>query len=274
MMKTLGMVTLVLGVFFAMVGCVSTESTARKRGAAGARELTLDLGNDVTMKLVQIPAGKFLMGSRDTEKDRHKNEVQHEVMISKPFYMGVYEVTQAQWRAVMGTNPSFFKGDNRPVEMVSWDDCQSFCRALSAKVGRTIRLPSEAEWEYACRAGTKTQFYFGDDVSRLDQCAWYDGNSSTGSSDMQSHDVGGKTPNAWGLHDMHGNVWEWCQDWYGVYPAGVQTDPTGPPNASFRVLRGGSCVSYADICRTAYRGYRNPGYRSDHDGFRLVLDSK
>jgi formylglycine-generating enzyme required for sulfatase activity len=258
MMNALGMATLVLGVFFAMGGC-------------GAKELTLDLGNNVTMKLVRIPAGKFLMGSPESEKHRATNEVQHEVTISKPFYMGVYEATQAQWQAVMGTNPSQFKGDNRPVEMVSWDDCQSFCNELSAKVGRTIRLPTEAEWEYACRAGTKTSYYFGDDVSQLARYAWYDDNS-----DMQTHDVGGKIPNAWGLYDMHGNVWEWCQDRYGAYSAGSQTDPTGLPDGSLGVFRGGGSNISAYYCRVAFRGIAKhaPDFRGGSGGFRLALDSE
>jgi formylglycine-generating enzyme required for sulfatase activity len=210
------------------------------------------------MKLVRIPAGKFVMGSRERQNDPPDDLTRHEVTISKPFYMGVYEVTQTQWRAVMASNPSKFRGDNRPVEMVSWDDCQSFCKKLSAKVGRTVRLPTEAEWEYACRAGTKTAYYFGDDESQLAQYAWcaphgfqYDWVSGT--ERRSTHDVGGKIPNAWGLYDMHGNVWEWCQDWYGVYSADSQTDPTGLSNGRNRVRRGGGCYNGAFLCRAAYR---------------------
>jgi len=240
----------------------------------GNKVLSLDLGNEVTMKLVRIPAGQFLIGSPESEKDRGRDETQHEVTISRPFYMGVYEVTQAQWQAVMGMNPSRFKGDNRPVERVSWDDCQSFCQALSATAGRTIRLPTEAEWEYACRAGTKTQYCFGDGafgdaVSQLAWYAWYDGNSMD-----QTHDVGRRIRNAWGLYDMHGNVWEWCQDSYGAYSAGSQTDPTGPLSGSFRVVRGGSWSYGAYYCRAAYRGVSDPVYRLTNLGFRLAMDSE
>ena len=183
------------------------------------------------------------------------------------------EVTQEQYQKVMGTNPSQFKGPQNPVEKVSWADAVEFCGKLSAMpaektAGHVYRLPTEAEWEYACRSGTTTAYGFGDDASRLGDYGWFDGNS-----DSSTHPVGEKKPNAWGLYDMHGNVWEWCQDWYGDYPSGSTTDPTGPSSGSFRVDRGGSWCSSAGYCRSAYR-YRNaPESRGNFLGFRVLRSS-
>jgi len=172
--------------------------------AAAPAELTLDLGGGVTMKMVLIRPGKFVMGSPDSEEGHQRNEgPQHEVTISKPFYMGVTEVTQAQYEAVMGTNPSHFRGPTNPVETVSWIDATEFCRKLFEKTRQAVRLPTEAEWEYACRAGTRTAYSFGDDPVALGEHAWWAGNS-----DKTTHSVGQKKPNAWGLYDMHGNVRE------------------------------------------------------------------
>ncbi|MCX5656031.1 MAG: formylglycine-generating enzyme family protein [Planctomycetota bacterium] len=218
--------------------------------------LTLDLGGGATMKLVLIPAGKFMMGE---EKDRH------EVTLSKPFYVGVTEVTQAQYQAVMGTNPSNFKGATNPVETVSWNDATEFCKKLSEKTRQAVRLPTEAEWEYACRAGTATAFSFGDADSALGDYAWYSANSGS------THPVGQKKPNAWGLYDMHGNVWEWCADWYADYPKGAATDPQGAASGSQRVLRGGSWGSSADSCRAAGRNGHDPDGRFNRGGFRVVV---
>jgi formylglycine-generating enzyme required for sulfatase activity len=256
------------------LGPNSRRATGSRSAAVDpTKTMTLDLGGGVKMELVLIPAGEFLMGSPDNEKVRTEGGTpQHRVKITKVFYLGKYEVTQAQWRAVMGTSPSFFTGDNRPVEQVSWNDCQTFCQQVSTKTGRTVRLPTEAQWEYVCRAGATTQYYFGDSVSQLGQYAWYGGNS--GNSGSQTHDAGGKLPNAFGLYDMHGNVWEWCQDLYGAYSAGSQTDPTGPSSGSGRVLRGGSWDYYAFYAGCAYRyhdGY--PGHRINISGFRVALDS-
>jgi formylglycine-generating enzyme required for sulfatase activity len=229
--------------------------------------LTLDLGKGVTMKLVLIGPGKFMMGSPDSEQGRGSKEgPQHEVVISKPFYMGVTEVTQAQYEAVMGTNPSQFKGPTNPVENVSWSEAVEFCRKLSEKTGKTFRLPTEAEWEYACRAGTKTRFSFGDSDSVLGDYVWYKSNSGG-----KTHPVGQKKPNAWGLYDMHGNVWEWCADWLGPYSSKASVDPQGADPGGARVLRGGAWFSDdTGNFRCAFRHDRDPASRGIHRGFRCA----
>ncbi|MGB2613139.1 MAG: formylglycine-generating enzyme family protein [Phycisphaerae bacterium] len=237
------------------------------------KEITIQIGENVSMKLALIPAGKFMMGSPDSEQGHKGNEVpQHEVTISKPFYMGVTEVTQAQYEAVMGTNPSDFKGATNPVEMVSWNDATEFCKKLSEKTRQAVRLPTEAEWEYACRAGSKTRFSFGDAEEGLGDYAWYNANSG-----RATHPVGQRKPNAWGLYDLHGNVWEWCvdwygdADWYGDYPKGAVTDPQGPASGASRVLRGGAWYYSPNYCRSAYRFNGPPGRRSSVFGFRVVV---
>ena len=196
-----------------------------------------------------------------------------EVTISRGFGMSKYEVTQAQYKAVVGTNPSYFKGDNNPVETVSWNEAVSYCAKLTGKEkaagvlpgGYEYRLPTEAEWEYACRAGATTAYSFGDNESKLGEYAWYNSNSSN-----TTHPVGQKKPNGWGLYDMHGNVWEWCQDWYGNYPEGSVTDPQGPATGSYRVIRGGYWSGAARGCRSEGRSYIGSG-RNDGVGFRPVL---
>ena len=244
------------------------------------KELTLDLGNQVTMKLALIPAGKFTMGSPAGEKDRADDEVQHDVTISKPFYMGIFEVTQEQYQQVVGTNPSKFKGAQNPVEQVSWNDAADFCKKLSQTTGKTVTLPTEAQWEYACRAGTTTPFHTGQTISTDE--ANYNGNSVYGNgqkgTDRQTTiPVGSFKPNAFGLYDMHGNVLEWCSDWYGSYANANQVDPAGPSSGEYRVLRGGCWNGIPQDCRSAGRsgvvpGY--PGYRFSNFGFRVVVDLK
>ena len=236
------------------------------------------------VEMVEIPAGRFAMGSPASEDGRFDSEQRHEVVISRPFLAGKHEVTQGLWKAVMGSNPSRFDrcGEDCPVEKVSWHDAVAFCNRLSEREGLTpayrisgdnvtwdrsargYRLPTEAEWEYACRAGTATRFHTGDADSDLGRAGWYDENSGG-----KTHPAGGKRPNAWGLHDMHGNVWEWCWDWYGDYPERTVTDPAGPSGGSYRVYRGGSWNYDARNCRSAFRRGAPPGRRNDKFGFRL-----
>ncbi|MGB2614610.1 MAG: SUMF1/EgtB/PvdO family nonheme iron enzyme [Phycisphaerae bacterium] len=226
------------------------------------------------IELVFIPVGEFLMGSPASEAQRNDDETQHRVIISRPFYLGKYEVTQGEWQRVMGSNPSNFKGSDRlPVEQVSWDDCQAFLR----KAGGGLRLPTEAEWEYACRAGTTTPFHTGATISPSE--ANYNGNYiyggvAKGAFRQKTTEVGSFRPNAWGLFDMHGNVWEWCADWYGDYLGGAVTDPMGPASGTGRVLRGGSWFGRPRGCRSARRFRFSPGYRFSFLGFRVALDLK
>jgi formylglycine-generating enzyme required for sulfatase activity len=217
------------------------------------------------LEIVRIPAGFFRMGSPEDEEHRQRNEKQHLVKISRPFYMGKYEVTQAQWREIMGEHPFHFTGDNLPVENVSWNDIQRFLAAINQRGWGTFRLPTEAEWEYACRAGSMTAYPWGNAMADADRHAWF-----TTNAEFQPHEVGTKAPNAWGLHDMSGNVWEWCADWYGHYSEEAQMDPTGPRTGLSHVERGGSWSDSLDRCRSARRGSSRPTLRHDSIGFRLV----
>jgi formylglycine-generating enzyme required for sulfatase activity len=231
------------------------------------KELSIELGKGIKLDMVLIPAGEFMMGSPVSDKDALDDEKpQHRVRITKPFYLGKYLVTQEQWEAVIGSNPSFFKGPKNPVETVSWDDCQVFFKRLNAKVGGgRFQLPSEAQWEYSCRAGSTTRYSFGDDDSGVGEYAWYYGNSGYG-----PHPVGKKKPNSFGLYDMQGNVWQWCQDWYGDYTKSPRNDPTGPATGLYRVYRGGSWNYAAWYCRSAYRYATRPGGLDAYQGFRVA----
>ena len=222
------------------------------------------LRNSIGMELLLMPAGEFLMGSDSGDADERPV---HKVVLSQPFYLGKYEVTQAQWSAVMGNNPSHFKGDpNRPVERVSWHMVQEFIRRLNTKEGHTkYRLPTEAEWEYAAHAGSTTRYSFGDDDARLEQYAWYNGNDGG-----TTHPVGRLKPNPWGLYDMHGNVWEWVQDWRGPYVNGTIIDPQGAATGNVKGYRGGGWGYGAGRCRTAKRSYDPPDYVYGTHGFRLA----
>ena len=235
--------------------------------------------NSIGMELIEIPAGKFTMGSPAGEKDRQPDEEQVAVTLTKSFWLGKTEVTQGQWRQVMSTEPwkgmKFVQADKDcPATYVSWDDATTFCQNLTEierkagklKADEEYRLPTEAEWEYACRAGTTTPFSFGDDAKQLGEYAWFDGNTG---SEKYAHKVGMKKPNLWGLHDMHGNVWEWCSDWYDEKLSGG-TDPEGPDGGSIRVFRGGGWWYYAGSCRSAFRNYDVPSYRSGSLGFRVA----
>ncbi len=242
-----------------------------------------DFTNSIGMKFVWIPAGSFVMGSPKEEKERKDGEVQHKVMLTKGFYMGVYTVTQEQWQEVMGNNPSFFKGEkNLPVEQVSWDDCQEFCKKLRDKDKKPYRLPSEAEWEYACRAGTTTPFHFGNTIS-TDQANYNGevyGNGKKGVYREKTTPVGSFPANAWGLYDMHGNVFNWCQDWYDDYPRKDVVDPQGPEKVQElrrvfegpgRVLRGGPWSYGPRFCRSASRNGGLAGFRYVQAGLRVCF---
>lgn len=233
--------------------------------------------NSIGMKFVWISSGSFTMGSSGREKGRGDDEIQHKVTFAKGFYLGVHTVTQEQWMAVMGDNPSHFKNrKNLPVENVSWHDCLAFCKKLSAKEKKAYRLPTEAEFEYACRAGTTTAFHFGATIA-TDQ-ANYNGNfvygpGKLGVNRAKPMPAGSFPANAWGLYDMHGNVWQWCQDWHGGYAGKDVTDPQGPKSGKNRVLRGGSWGSHPIFCRSANRNFGDPDNRNEFCGFRVALSS-
>jgi len=240
------------------------------------RSVEVALGDGVTMQLVYIPPGEFMMGSPAKEKNRLADEhPQHLVTITRGFYMGVHEVTQEQYEAVAGRNPAQFKGAQNPVECVSWEQAVKFRETLSARLGMSFRLPTEAEWEYACRAGTTTPFSFGETIS-TDQ-ANYDGDFTYGSGRKGTHlkksvAVGSFPPNAFGLYDMHGNVWEWCRDWHdkNYYAKSPEKDPEGPGRARYRVLRGGCWGSPPWLCRSAGRAGIFPKFMASNVGFRVA----
>ena len=257
---------LVIGMCFWIIIIPSlAESKMRKK-----------ISNDLGMEFVYIAPATFIMGSPSDEPDRDGDERQHRVTLTKGFYMQTTEVTQGQWKAVMGDNPSGFKkcGDNCPVEKVSWDEVKDFIKKLNQKEGgNKYRLPTEAEWEYACRAGTETPFAFGQCLS-TDQ-ANYNGNfplfgCSKGENRNRILPVASFSPNAWGLYDMHGNVAEWCQDWFGDYPSGNVTDPTGPTGGNDRVSRGGGWRHSAPYIRSADRDGQMPHRYFNSMGFRIV----
>jgi formylglycine-generating enzyme required for sulfatase activity len=237
--------------------------------------------NSLAMEFARIQPGSFMMGSNLSPADvemQYGGEAkwyedegpQHNVTLTKPFYMQTSEVTQGQWVAVMGVNPSMYQncGDNYPVDKVSWNDVDEFITRLNLRENTDkYRLPSEAEWEYACRAGQTEAFSFGGDKKKLGDYGWFHDNSRG-----WPHHVYQKSPNAWGLYDMHGNVWEWCQDWYGKYPSESVTDPRGPDSGTHRVSRGGSWRSVSRFCRSAHRFGVDPGYRRPNRGLRLAKD--
>jgi formylglycine-generating enzyme required for sulfatase activity len=241
--------------------------------AGDLHELTLPGG--VALKLCYIPAGSFVMGSDSADVFYQGDEFPaHRVTLTRGFYLGQFEVTQAQWEAVMGENPSVFDryptSPRHPVDMISWDDCQVFLEKINALglPGR-FRLPTEAEWEYACRAGTETLFYWGDDLALgpMLKHAWFYSRAAG-----RSHPVGKKQPNAWQLYDMSGGVWEWCQDWRGPYEAGPQTDPTGPATGERRIYRGGSWFNEPEALRSANRHGHPPDTRGTNSGLRVVWE--
>ena len=220
--------------------------------------------NSTGMRFKLILPGVFMMGDNDLKNSRPV----HKVEITEPFYLGVFPVTQREWKIVMGTNPSYFKGDDLPVENVSWYDCKQFINKLNVMEGNNVyRLPTEAEWEYACRAGSESKYCFGDDVTLLHDYAWFDENS-----DDMTHPVGTKKPNKWGLYDMHGNVWEWCQDVYdeSYYEHSPSIDPQGPSKGKRRGFRGGSFYDPDLRCTSANRYGFPPDYSHEDIGFRVL----
>ncbi len=234
---------------------------------------------EINLEMVKCSAGSFMMGSPEEEFGRFGNEQLHRVTFTKPFYIGKYEVTQNQFVALMESNPSIFLEDNNPVETVSYDEAKAFCNKLNMKYanilpqGYKFDLPTESQWEYACRAGTNTSLNNGKNITSeelpcqsLDEVAWYYKNESEA-----THIVGQKKPNAWGIYDMHGNVWEWCRDWYGDYTSEEVADPEGPDDGSRRVFRGGSCASRVNFCRSAIRLSSSPDTRRPDLGFRVAL---
>jgi formylglycine-generating enzyme required for sulfatase activity len=232
------------------------------------------LPGEVEMEFCRIPAGSFQMGSPENEEGRERGEgPQRRVTISNPFLMGKFEITHAQWKAVTGKirNYAGFDGSNydAPMQTTSWNECKAFVDKVNGLgIGR-FRLPTEAEWEYACRAGTTTRYFWGEDsdLTGIDQYAWYDENSNG-----EAHDAGEKKPNPWGLYDMAGNVYEWCQDWYGPYPSEAETDPKGPATGSAKVFRGGEWFNPAENCRSAFRGSFGPSEGLYFGGLRLVME--
>ena len=235
--------------------------------ASGSNAISIPVKDGISIEMVKVEAGTFMMGATSEMKDPYNMEKPvHQVTLTNDYYMGKYEVTQALWEAVMGRNPSEYKGDNLPVEQVSWNDCQEFISKLNSLTGRKFRLPTEAEWEYAARGGKKSRGYQYSGNSNISDVAWYDGNSGS-----KPHPVGTKQANELGIYDMSGNVYEWCSDWYGSYSSSSQTNPTGADSGSGRVVRGGSWYDFAWDCRLSYRGSITPFYRGNDLGLRLAL---
>jgi len=286
-MRTTGWVLVLVVVAFCVVpGCgrgdgEKTEPTKPADGTVGsgdsggdrisgdAKKITVDCGNGVTMELVSIPSGKFMMGNADGSKSGPR----HEVILTNPFWMGVTEVTQAQYTAVMGKNPSHTKGEDHPVEYMLWLDAEKFCKKLSEKTGKTFRLPTEAEWEYACRAGTDTPWYWGGDSSEMGYYAVYSGN---GPGRDRSSAVGTKKPNPWGLYDVIGNVWELVSDNDSAnYNSEDKIDPTGnKAGGGIKVARGGSMNYGPDQCNATFRLAQGVGIPLRETGFRVVCEKE
>ena len=246
------------------------------------KEMTLDLGNDVKMKFVLIPAGKFAMGSPKDERGRKDGEgPQHEVTITRPFYMGACEVSQQQWLAIMDIKPwegkiSGKEGDQYSASWLNCHEAMEFCEKLSKKTGKKVNLPTEAQWEYACRAGSDKMFCFGDDLSKLGEYTWFTENSRK-VDEPYAHAIGTKKPNAWGLYDMHGNVWEWCRDKYSkdFYASGNKVDPENTGDSPFQAVRGGSWHNDFVWLRSAARcSWNGKNYRHYNYGFRVMAEAE
>ncbi len=253
MKRTYCMLTILVAI---MALTVSVDAASPKGRRKQKKEQTFTV-NGVSFTMVPVEGGTFIMGSNDGKDDE---KPVHSVTLSD-YMIGETEVTQALWTAVMGNNPSYHKGDNLPVEQVSWIDCQEFIRKLNSITGQRFRLPTEAEWEYAARGGSKSRGYKYSGSENPDGVAWYYYNSGD-----ETHNVKTKASNELGLYDMNGNVWEWCLDWYGSYPSGSVTNPSGPSSGFYRVLRGGSYCSDADFSRAALRFHNGPSNRFDFLG--------
>ena len=249
------------------VASSSNNSSGSPSVASGSNAISIPVKDGISIEMVKVEAGTFMMGATpEMEKPNSDEKPLHQVTLTNDYYMGKYEVPQALWEAVMGSNPSAYKGDNLPVEMVSWNDCQEFISKLNSLTGRKFRLPTEAEWEYAARGGKKSRGYQYSGNSNITDVAWYDGNSGS-----KTHPVGTKQANELGIYDMSGNVYEWCSDWYGSYSSSSQTNPTGADSGSFRVFRGGGWGIYARGCRLSYRYIFTPDDRRSYLGLRLAL---
>jgi formylglycine-generating enzyme required for sulfatase activity len=260
----------VLAAIGSLTLATAQESAPPSNTKAAPKEFIADLGGGVKMEMILIPAGQFMMGSPDSDRSASNDEKpRHLVRITHEFYMGKYPVTQEQWTAVMGNNPSLFINPKNPVEWVSWQDGLKFLRKMNEKAGGgKWEYPTEAQWEYACRAGSTTIFCFGDDEAGLNDYGWYDKNSGG-----KSHPVGEKKPNAWGLYDMHGNVWQWVWDWYdpSYYAHSPTDDPTGPATGTERVSHGGTWASAARSARSANHGRIEADHHGSHLGFRAAM---
>ena len=267
-------VTISEGQTMSISGTLTSNTASSSNGYAssssvssGGNEISIPVKNGITIDMVKVEAGTFIMGATSEMENPYSWEKPvHQVTLTNDYYIGKYEVTQALWQSVMGSNPSEFKGDNLPVEQVSWNDGQEFISKLNRMTGRKFRLPTEAEWEYAARGGKKSRGYQYSGSSNISDVAWYDGNSGS-----KTHPVGTKQANELGIYDMTGNVWEWCQDRYGSYVSSSQKNPTGTVRGSNRVYRGGGWDIFAWSCRLSCRNYGPPYFRYDYLGLRLVL---
>ena len=243
------------------------QSTSQPHPTVSDNTISIPVKDGISIEMVRIEAGMFTMGATpEMEEPFDNEEPTHKVMLTNDYYIGKYEVTQALWQTVMGNNPSNYKGDNLPVETVSWDDCQEFICKLNIITGKKFRLPTEAEWEYAARGGKKSRGYLYSGSNNISDVAWCDSNSGS-----KTHAVGSKQANELGIYDMSGNVWEWCQDWYEKYSSSFQTDPTGANRGSNRVFRGGCWFFPAGFCCASYRANGTPAEGGKFLGLRLVL---
>ena len=246
----------------------SSDFSSISSVSSGNNEISIPVKNGITIDMVKVEAGTFMMGATyEMQKPYDDEKPVHQVTLTNNYYMGKYEVTQSLWQVVMGSNPSKFKGDDLPVERVSWNDCQEFISKLNSMTGRKFRLPTEAEWEYAARGGKKSRGCQYSGSSNISKVAWYD----DGNSGRKTHPVGTKQANELGIYDMTGNVLEWCQDRYSSYLSSSQTNPIGANSGSHRVRRGGSWDYAAVYCRSSYRYSDRPDRRNGDLGFRLVL---